>query len=146
MHFSSIYYWTCKLFIYWKLLPQFSMTYLTSCRGCKWKRLWRVLAIQCCQNMLWSFSLTATMQISHNGNSSHDRTRCDCYKTSTTRNFVSWLFRYCHNVFWLFFRSLSVTCILNYLLRVFHKHHVIQMPWCTVFPISSNFCTTTLQN
>jgi len=26
------------------------------------------------------------------------------------------------------------------------KHHVIQLPWCIIFPISSNVCTTPLQN
>jgi hypothetical protein len=75
------------------------------------------MAIQYCQNALWSFSLTAMTRISLHGNSSHARTRCGCYKTSTMRNFGSWLFRYCHNVFWSFFSfierfyCLSVTYI-----------------------------------
>jgi hypothetical protein len=69
----------------------------------------RALAIPLCQNAFRSFSLTATTRISHHGISWHATTRCGCYKTSTTRNFMSWLFWYCHNPFWLFFfRSLSV--------------------------------------
>src|SRR5215510_4982314 len=37
-------------------------------------------------------SLTATTQISHHGICVLARTHCGCYKTSTTRNFRSWLF------------------------------------------------------
>jgi hypothetical protein len=103
MYFPSIYYWTCKLLIYRNLLPQFGTTYVTSCRGCKRKRPRRVLAINCCQNALRSFYLTATTRISQHGNSSQARTRCGCYKTSTTRSFGSWLFRFGHYAIWLFF-------------------------------------------
>jgi hypothetical protein len=90
MYFSSIHYWTCKLFVYWNLLPTKTRT---RCGNIK----------------------TATTRISHYGISPHARTRCGCYKPATTRNFVSWLFWYCHNAFWIFFPlierfpSLSVT-------------------------------------
>jgi hypothetical protein len=50
-----------------------------------------------------------SMRNSHRGNSSLSRTRCGCYKTSTTRNFGSWLFRVCHNAFWLFFFFCSLS-------------------------------------
>jgi hypothetical protein len=103
VYFSSIHYWTCKLSIYWNLLPQFVTTCLVSCRGCQRKRLRRALAIPLDQKAFRSFSLTATTQISHRGISSHARTRCGCYKISMTRSFVSWLFWYCPKAFWLFF-------------------------------------------
>jgi hypothetical protein len=115
------------------------------------KRPRRVLAIHCCQNALRSFSLIASTKISHHGICSHARTRCGCYKTSTTRNFVAWLFWYCHNAFCLFyslierFPSLSVTCTLNEMLNLtpmrfgFHWYrHVGGHYYCRFFRTHSN--------
>jgi hypothetical protein len=102
MYLTSIHYWTCKLFIYWHL-PQFATTCLITCRGCKRKRPQRYLASPLHQNAFRSFSLTATTRISQHGISSNAKTRCGCYKISTTRNFVSWIFWYYHNTFCFFF-------------------------------------------
>jgi hypothetical protein len=86
MYFSSIHYWTSKLFIYWKLLPQFGTTCLISCRGCKRKWPRCTLAMPLCQNVFRSFSLTATTRISHRGISSHARTHCGCFDIATTHS------------------------------------------------------------
>jgi hypothetical protein len=107
MYFSSIHYWTCKLFISWNLLPQFGRTYLTSCRGC-----WRKLPRRVLEIKIWPERIAVVFSTSHEA------------------NFASWQFFTCQNALWLLqnvhdakFRDVAVSLLPQRFLVVFFAHY-----------------------